>query len=344
MRRRIKWSEFFEDYIEQHPNNALESLSTDFDIFGYIKIQMNSSYIEIKEKYEYFNNFFNFYSNSLTNQQRLLEMSNRLLMVILDKFMSLEAISKLYKINGDVISTQISYQVRKIAVMLLFKYVDKWDKLFKAFTLEYNPIHNYDMTEQEKVGSKIIESSTGSSTSSQTLNDKESVSEDKTKTTNLGRDVNLTTTIDGNAEGKVIKSGNVEKQISAFNGGYANSEKEIYNNVTEENPYANNRSHESQTVSGSATNNKETATESTTANANDNYRQLIGTHNDTSSKTESKTTQGSKDDNVRDLTRSGNIGVTTSQQMLESEIELRRFMIEEEMIKDCIETLTLKTY
>lgn len=35
------------------------------------------------------------------------------------------------------------------------------------------------------------------------------------------------------------------------------------------------------------------------------------------------TTTGDFDDNVRELTRSGNIGVTTSQQMIQSEIELR---------------------
>lgn len=50
--------------------------------------------------------------------------------------------------------------------------------------------------------------------------------------------------------------------------------------------------------------------------------------NSTTYKPESKdndthSTYGSADDNYRDLTRSGNIGVTTSQQMLESEIKLR---------------------
>lgn len=37
----------------------------------------------------------------------------------------------------------------------------------------------------------------------------------------------------------------------------------------------------------------------------------------------SATTTGSVDNNYRDLTRSGNIGVTTSQQMIESELQLR---------------------
>ena len=45
---------------------------------------------------------------------------------------------------------------------------------------------------------------------------------------------------------------------------------------------------------------------------------------DSTSDTGTATTQGDYNDNHRQLTRSGNIGVTTSQQMIESEIELRK--------------------
>lgn len=59
----------------------------------------------------------------------------------------------------------------------------------------------------------------------------------------------------------------------------------------------------------------------------DNTNSVQG-FNSTSFKPESKTedthtTSGDKKDNYRDLTRKGNIGVTTSQQMLEAEINLR---------------------
>lgn len=46
------------------------------------------------------------------------------------------------------------------------------------------------------------------------------------------------------------------------------------------------------------------------------------------------TTSGDSEKNQRDLTRSGNIGVTTSQQMIQSEIDLRRFNLFEEMMND----------
>lgn len=51
---------------------------------------------------------------------------------------------------------------------------------------------------------------------------------------------------------------------------------------------------------------------------------------------------GDSDDNKRELTRKGNIGVTTSQKMLSDEIELRRFNFLDEMIRDVNSVLTLK--
>ena len=53
---------------------------------------------------------------------------------------------------------------------------------------------------------------------------------------------------------------------------------------------------------------------------------------------------GSKDDNFRDLTRRGNIGVTTSQQMLESELELRKYNLLDAIFNDIDKVICLKKY
>ena len=53
-------------------------------------------------------------------------------------------------------------------------------------------------------------------------------------------------------------------------------------------------------------------------------------------------TTGLFDDNHRILTRSGNIGVTTSQQMIESEINLRRYNIINQMYDDIDSILCLQ--
>ena len=55
-------------------------------------------------------------------------------------------------------------------------------------------------------------------------------------------------------------------------------------------------------------------------------------------------TSGSKDDNYRDLNRSGNIGVTTSQQMIESELDLRKNYILDIIFNDIDKLLCLKIY
>lgn len=54
--------------------------------------------------------------------------------------------------------------------------------------------------------------------------------------------------------------------------------------------------------------------------------------------------EGNADDNIRTSTRTGNIGVTTSQQMLNSEIELRRWSFYEMLFDDVDSLCTLSVY
>lgn len=56
------------------------------------------------------------------------------------------------------------------------------------------------------------------------------------------------------------------------------------------------------------------------------------------------TSEGSKDDNYRDLTRSGNIGVTTSAQMIQGELELRKNKFFDIVMNDIDSMLCLKVY
>ena len=77
-------------------------------------------------------------------------------------------------------------------------------------------------------------------------------------------------------------------------------------------------------------------------NAKDDAK-VTSTINSTSEAT--STTEGSKDDNYKDVTRSGNIGVTTSQQMLESELILRsKYIINDIIFRDLDEVICLQVY
>lgn len=94
----------------------------------------------------------------------------------------------------------------------------------------------------------------------------------------------------------------------------------------------------------SETENTQLKSEVDISNANSIYA-----FNDTaatpSSESNSKTsTNALLNDNVRELTRKGNIGVTTSQQMIESELELREYNFIETIYSDIDSILTLKIY
>lgn len=58
----------------------------------------------------------------------------------------------------------------------------------------------------------------------------------------------------------------------------------------------------------------------------------------------SSTTSGSADDNIRNLTRSGNIGVTTSAQMLEGELEVRKHKFYQIVMNDIDKDMCLCSY
>lgn len=55
-------------------------------------------------------------------------------------------------------------------------------------------------------------------------------------------------------------------------------------------------------------------------------------------------TRNKTSNNTKNLTRSGNIGVTTSQEMLESELKLRKFDFYNLLMRDVDKTLCLKIY
>ena len=85
-------------------------------------------------------------------------------------------------------------------------------------------------------------------------------------------------------------------------------------------------------------------TEANVSNANSIYA-----FNDTkatpASESNSKTsTNALLNDNVRELIRKGNIGVTNSQQMINSELELREYNLIETIYSDIDSILTLKIY
>ena len=94
----------------------------------------------------------------------------------------------------------------------------------------------------------------------------------------------------------------------------------------------------------SETENTQLKSEVDISNANSIYA-FNGTQATPTNESNSKTsTNALLNDNVRELTRKGNIGVTTSQQMIESELKLREYNFIETIYTDIDEVLVLKIY
>ena len=158
--------------------------------------------------------------------------------------------------------------ITKLANILISINRLRWEKLWATYSITYNPIHNYDMTE-------------------------------------TGTDATIVNGTDTTAFGKT------------------NTDVSTGNSTVNANIYGFNSS----TASPSDTSTGSTSTNTTS------------TDGGTDSITKDETTNLN-----HTLTRSGNIGVTTTQQMITSEREVWRWKFYDELFKDLDAILTLKIY
>lgn len=214
--------------------------------------------------------------------------------------------------NGTLSTDSIS----KLAKIIEGLYSERWSKLYATMTAEYNPIENYRMTEE---GTRI---STEDIKRTRSVNDNETISHGGTET--ISRDSDETETP---AE-VVTKTGS----------GTANQNKNVYgfnstDGVPAENQTGQTTTTDTETHSGT---NKRVSTGSETRTPNlTEDRNLSGSGNDTESQSE---------DMSHTLSRHGNIGVTTSQQMLESERALWMWQIFDVVFADVDRILSIPIY
>lgn len=164
-----------------------------------------------------------------------------------------------------------------------------WDKEYATLNFEYNPISNFDMTETE----------TGSGTTGNTRTNTGTQTDANTGTVSTTHTGTQGTSVNNTVSG--TSSGSADRGLYGFNSS------ESVGDSTD-----STTSTTSTTATGSSTrtdNLTDARTDNTTRTRTDNLSESeSGTHSDT-----------------RTLTRSGNIGVTTSQQMIEAERELNRW-------------------
>nr|DAJ65533.1 MAG TPA: hypothetical protein [Caudoviricetes sp.] len=243
-----------------------------------------------------------------------------------------------------------------------------WVALWNTLNLEYNPIDNYNMVESENISDVHSGTLTSKGEDVTTKNDSLTNSQNTTNTT-TNKDT-VTTANTGNVTKNVTENGtnkneqDVTKstsentvannantnQLYGFNSVDAvNSDKQI-GDVTQDvtgsetvKDVTNVTTTGTTTDETSSTNNGTVTTESSIKNdvgltgASTNETNVNVKRDNTDTENKTITTD-------RTLTRKGNIGVTTSQQMIESERKLWFWSYFEKVFSDVDNILTLKIY
>lgn len=228
-----------------------------------------------------------------------------------------------------------------------FKKNPDYDRLYSAMIVEYKPLENYSMveegTDKRATSSSLSAESTESGTDTGTIKNAGTNTRTDDLTTQLTR--SGTTKVEGNATNTgtdsttiiTTNTGTVGTEnsgtditgVSAFDtNDFANRDKVTRSgtgtrtdNTTQEEKHAGGLT---EINSHAETNTLDTTDTTTQGGSVESKDDFTTTRDLASSKKGSESSTSSGSDNLdHKLTRSGNIGVTTSQQMLESEIKLR---------------------
>lgn len=208
-------------------------------------------------------------------------------------------------------------------------YKNKWTRLWALNETEYNPLENYSMEEKHTGDDTKVDTPTNwKDTEIKTPANWKETNEHKPGQNGYSETETQTPT-DWKKTTESLKADNESETSTSV---YAmNSTDPVPSSKTKTD--LKNKSEEEQTGTF--------ATEKAVEGVLIDERTTSGTFTTTNEKTgtyQSKTTYNTT------LKRSGNVGVTTSQQMAQSEIELWKWLYFEEVFKDLDKILTLDTY
>lgn len=232
-------------------------------------------------------------------------------------------------VDSLIVENNLTDNSKTMLAMSIFSiYSNKWNKLYRILSLEYDPIENYNMNETEKT------TSTNKNTDTITTNTTNSNDVTETNTgTNTSNDSENTT-----GKNTITDSRTIEENNSVTN----NNSLYGFNSASAVNADSQNGTEIRNTTDSNTHNDDLKGTRTNEHSENINTSKVIAHKNDIKDvKDGTHTENGSQD---RTLSRHGNIGVTTSQQMLNSEIELWQWNFFSGVFKDIDKILTIQTY
>lgn len=240
----------------------------------------------------------------------------------------------------------------EISSTILSYYKDKWDRLKVLLKIEYDPIHNFSDNITESISDSTEETDDKTVTTAKTGTSTNQRTNDTTDTTtdNLEETVtnNLTKTETNNIKTTDTKNltttnqGNLENQIQGFNSSsYVNSDKDIENSTQTETG--------TDTVDKTGTVTTTDTGTSTKENTGTSSLKKTGTivdllTNDLNDETTLSNTTNNTYTRQRTMSRLGNIGNITTQQMLNQEIELWKWNFINQVLEDVKNLTTLQIY
>lgn len=215
-----------------------------------------------------------------------------------------------YKILSKSIEEIVNNDFYSLLISLINNsFSFKWTQLLNSLNnSNYNPIENYSMEEIRTPN--LVNETTANTTNNNTITDNNTLSNESTNSTKNTLSSNYNDTINND----------VENKTSAFDNTTYQPNTKTTNNTTSNQQNTSNSNQES--------------SNSQTQTINNNQNQTL-------SKNESMTTTNK---GTETLTRKGNIGVTTTQQMIEQELELRKHNLIDIMFNDIDSLLTIDLY
>lgn len=216
-----------------------------------------------------------------------------------------------------------------------------WTKEYATLDFTYNPIENYRMVETEEINREHDNTVTNTGTQTTAESGTNTGTQGNTVTkTNTGTQTTTNTGTESNTEDQTLettKSGSSANDIYGFNSSAA-----VHDTASSISSTDHTTNYDINTRTDNLTETRtDNLSEGVTATRTDNLENSSsGTRTD--NLTERDTGENAE---TRELTRSGNIGVTTSQQMIESERELYMWHFFYNIVfPDIDRVLTLQVY
>lgn len=247
--------------------------------------------------------------------------------------------------NGVPDGTPLTQAQRTIVAQTVYQmFIKKWDRLWDLYNIEYNPIHDYNLVENETIEGENEQTvgMTGTDRHDISRSETDGGTDSTTTTETIANTGTDTTVVDGETTDTgtvgVSETTNTERGIYGFNSSTdqgSDTEDVTHNSTETRNLAGTNDTITTETKNLQTTDN---TTESRTRNLTHS-----ATNSDVQTRNLQDETSGSHN-STRELQKSGNIGFNKPQEMLTAELEFWQWNFFKSVFEDIDTVLTMCVY